>query len=75
VSIGLVGSWFCSCVINIFKKSEKFPERDPSAAVGVDDPADVFTAVVAAREFWVALTLAAEANVVSMNDASEKVKL
>ena len=45
-SIGLVGSWFFSCVISMPRKSEKFPASDPSGLV--------LTAFAAWLAAWVA---------------------
>jgi hypothetical protein len=37
VFIGLVGSWFCNCVISIFRKLLKFDDSDVSAVLPACD--------------------------------------
>ena len=48
VSIGLVGSWFCNCVISMLRKSLKFPSSDANAALLVCEAALADAAALAA---------------------------
>src|ERR1700677_1376531 len=47
-SIGLVGSWFCNCVISRFKKSPKFDDNEDSGSVLAAGVAEALADVLAA---------------------------
>src|SRR5271166_1223961 len=59
VSSGLVGSWFCNCVISRLRKSPKFADSEFSAVLPVCDAAvELAEAAVAFALFCCAVTVA-----------------